>query len=151
MAALAVVAGVPVVSACSTANVGNINIIPKPELRPDWLSYSGHKEEFTLRPAGPDDLVGPDGRCAAAKVDPATDPAKGGIALQMTECDVVSRVGVPDRVELGTNERGERTVVLTYTRGLRPGAYRFAAGRLISIERVAEPVRPQKGARKKHT
>ena len=35
----------------------------------------------------------------------------GGIALEMTECDVVKRAGAPEQVELGTNERGERTVV----------------------------------------
>jgi hypothetical protein len=146
-------AGLTALAACST-DIGTINLIPKPELRPDWLSYSGHKEEFSLREAGAADLVGPDGQCAGGRqeqqpADPATGaPAAAGISLQMTECDVVNRIGTPDRVDLGANERGERAAVLTYTRGARPGIYRFAAGRLMSIERGAEapPERPKKAA-----
>ena len=52
-------AGLTALAACST-DIGSINIIPKTDLRPDWLSYSGHKEEFTLREAGAADVVGPD-------------------------------------------------------------------------------------------
>ena len=69
-----------------------------------------------------------------------------GIALQMTECEVVQRAGGPDGIEFGS-EGGERSVVLTYTRGARPGIYRFAGGRLYSIERAPEPpdaAKPQK-------
>src|SRR5215475_886807 len=99
------VAGLTVLAGCST-ELGSINIIPKPELRPDWLSYSGHKEEFTLREAGAADLVGPDGQCSSARQEQAVDPASGtpaaGISLQMTECDVVNRIGTPDRVDLGS-------------------------------------------------
>ena len=100
---------------------------------------------------GQDDLVGPDGQCAGGRQEQAPDPnlpAGGGISLQMTECDVVNRIGTPDRVDLGSNERGERAAVLTYTRGARPGVYRFAGGRLVSIERGAEaaPERPKKAA-----
>jgi hypothetical protein len=145
-------AGLTALAACST-DIGSINIIPKTDLRPDWLSYSGHKEEFTLREAGAADLVGPDGQCPAGRQEQPADPAAGtpaavGISLQMTECDVVGRIGAPDRVDLGSNERGERAAVLTYTRGTRPGVYRFAGGRLVSIERGAEaaPERPKKAA-----
>jgi hypothetical protein len=145
-------AGLTALTACST-DIGSINIIPKPDLRPDWLSYSGHKEEFTLREAAAADLVGPDGQCAPGRQEQPADPAAGtpaavGISLQMTECDVVGRIGAPDRVDLGSNERGERAAVLTYTRGARPGVYRFAGGRLVSIERGAEaaPERPKKAA-----
>jgi hypothetical protein len=145
-------AGLTALAACST-DIGSINIIPKTDLRPDWLSYSGHKEEFTLREAGAADLVGPDGQCAGGRQEQATDPAAGtpavvGISLQMTECDVVGRIGTPDRVDLGATERGERSAVLTYTRGARPGVYRFSGGRLTSIERGAEsaPERPKKAA-----
>src|SRR5262249_19822355 len=135
-------AGLTALAGCST-DIGSINIIPKADLRPDWLSYSGHKEEFTLREAGAADLVGPDGQCAGGRQEQAVDaasgaPAAAGISLQMTECDVVNRIGTPDRVDLGSNERGERAAVLTYTRGARPGIYRFAGGRLTSIERGAE-------------
>jgi hypothetical protein len=136
--------------------------------RPDWLTYSGGKEHFSLRPIGPEDLVSSEGQCAMSSEQAATqatamapleeadrgagaprDPLseappqapllQGGIALQMTECVVVRRAGAPERLEFGTNERGERTVVITYIRGDRPGVYRFAGGRLHSIERAPEP------------
>ena len=131
----------------------SINFIPKPDLKPDWLSYSGHKEEFTLRQAGAADLVGPDGQCAAARPEQAAEAAPGapaavGISLQMTECDVVGRLGTPDGVEFGSTPSGERSAILTYKRGARPGIYRFSGGRLTSIERGAEPApeRPKKAA-----
>lgn len=64
----------------------------------------------------------------------------GGIALDMTECQVVQRAGIiADRVEIGANERNERAVTLTFMRGERPGIYRFVAGRLVSIERGPTP------------
>ena len=147
---LALAAAVPALAACAS---GGVNLIPTPNLRPDWLSYSGHKEEFTLRQAGPADLVGPEGQCAAGRPEQAAEaapgaPAAGGISLQMTECDVVNRLGTPDRVEFGSTERGERSAILTYSRGARPGIYRFSGGRLTSIERGAEPApeRPKKAA-----
>jgi hypothetical protein len=127
------------------------------------MSFSGHREEFSLRPPGPEDLVGPEGQCAGLAQSQVEDqsgetaqmPAvQGGIALQMTECDVVRRAGAPERVELGANERRERAVVLTYARGPRPGVYRFAGGRLYSIERGPEPPAParqQKAAAKKRS
>ena len=146
-------AALPLLAACSS-DLGSINIIPNGSLRPDWLSYSGHKEEFTLREAGPADLIGPDGQCAAAPgrqqqaAEATPETAAVGISLQMTECDVVGRLGTPNQVEFGTSPRGERSAVLTYTRGARPGIYRFTAGRLSSMERGAEPApeRPKKAA-----
>ena len=91
---------------------------------------------------------------AAAGVEgPATDPvtvpanssqALGGIALEMTECDVVKRAGAPEKVELGTNERTARSLTLTYIHGTRPGIYGFVAGRLVTIERAPEPPEPAK-------
>jgi len=73
-----------------------------------------------------------------------------GIALQMTECEVVRVAGYTDRVEIGGNDRGQRAVTLTYLTGNRPGIYRFIDGRLASMERVAEQPqqrKPQKAAR----
>ena len=72
-----------------------------------------------------------------------------GIALDMTECDVVKRAGQPEKVDFGTNERSERTVVLTYIRGPRPGIYRFAAGRLTIVERAPEPPAPPRQQQRK--
>jgi hypothetical protein len=150
MGALALVALAPVIAGCSGDGLSGINVIPKTSevMRPDWLSYSGGKEEFSLRPTGPADLVSPEGQCAGAEPDPNAEPgtlptpAQGGVSLQMTECEVVRRAGTPERVEFGSNERGERAVVLIYTRGVRPGVYRFAGGRLVSIERGPEPAAP---------
>jgi len=161
MGALALAAAAPVIAGCSGDSFSGVNMLPKASdvMRPDWLSYSGGKEEFSLRAVRPADLVGPEGQCAsAAGPDPSGEPgalpaAQGGISLQMTECEVVRRAGVPERVDLGANERGERSVVLTYSRGLRPGVYRFASGRLVSVERGPEPAptRPQPKAKKKQT
>jgi hypothetical protein len=139
----------PFMAACSS-DIGTINVVPKPTdiLRPDWTSFSGHKEEFDLRPPGPQDLVSPEGYCPATTAQspagssgdlPEQAVIQGGIALQMTECDVVRRAGTPDRTEVGSNTGGERTVVLTYTRGPRPGVYRFVRGRLYSVERAPQP------------
>src|SRR5262245_19403212 len=155
VAALAMCA--PLIGACSS-DMGAPSSTKPDVLRPDWLSFSGHKDEFTLRPPGSQDLVNADGQCAAAAVQPVADPSadptmpalvQGGIALQMTECDVVRRAGSPDRVEAGANERGERSVVLTYMRGPKPGVYRFVGGRLASVERGQEAPAPARQQGKK--
>ena len=39
----------------------------------------------------------------------------GGIALGMSECDVVFRAGQPTAVQIGKNPNGDRTAVLTYS------------------------------------
>ena len=96
------------------------------------------------------DLVGPEGQCAAAAGQGFAEPgrsggraaaplAAGGIALQMTECDVVRRAGVVDKVEFGVNERGERAVVLTYRQG-------SVAGRVPVRRRTAGVDRARAGA-----
>ena len=119
--------------------------------KPDWTTYSGNKNEFTLRPVTAADLVGPDGQCAPAAgcgrgrartsrcCRRARRRSRAAIVLQMTECDVVRRAGLAEKVDLGAGERGERAVVLTFTRGPWPGIYRFAGGRLVSIERLPGP------------
>lgn len=91
--------------------------------------------------------------------DPVTTPDSpalvvGGIALGMSECDVVKRAGRPEKVVIGQNERAERTLVLTYIGNTRPGIYNFVSGRLSAIERVDEPpppkpARPAKSAKPK--
>ncbi|MBX9773165.1 MAG: DUF2845 domain-containing protein [Xanthobacteraceae bacterium] len=134
----------------SLSDVASVNLVPKVTnlSRPDWLTYSGSKDEFTLRPVTAADLITEGGQCAmaASEAQAASDdgmqqqPAlvAGGIALQMTECDVVRRAGAPEQLQIGANERGERSVVITYIRGPRPGIYRFTAGRLASIERAPD-------------
>jgi hypothetical protein len=134
------------IGACSTdMNLSDLDPSRKIAVltRPAWLTYSGHEQEaLTLRPVAETDLIGREGQCAAGPGGAATgEPGQmqTGIALQMTECEVVSRAGSPDNIEFGVNERGERALALTFMRGPRPGIYRFAAGRLYSIERGPEP------------
>ena len=104
-----------------------------------------------LRPVTANDLVGANGACPPAPVaaapapspvagqpgaisaDSAAAPPLGGsIALGMTECEVVYRAGAPSSVQFGSNPNGDRTAVLTYDGGPRPGIYRFERGRLYS-------------------
>lgn len=80
----------------------------------------------------------------APALPPQVRSGPSGIGLQMTECEVVRVAGYTDRVEIATNERGQRSVTLTYLSGARPGIYRFIGGRLASMERVAEPPQPKK-------
>lgn len=148
VAMLAAVAGSCAPS--SMGEIGSVNLLPKVGnlARPDWLTYSGSKDAFTLRPVSAADLVSAEGQCAmatAGAADPSPDGAaaepamvSGGIALQMTECDVVRRAGAPEQLQIGAEASGERSVVITYARGPRPGIYRFTAGRLTSVDRVPE-------------
>jgi hypothetical protein len=148
-------------AACSAdMGLNNVTFTPPSEQsrsKPDWATFSGAKTEFTLRPVTQADLVGPEGQCApapgqqasAAPGEPVLPPSvptvQGGIALQMTECDVVRRAGAADKVDIGANERGERAVTITFTRGPWPGIYRFDSGRLTSVERVNAPAPAPKG------
>lgn len=103
------------------------------------------------RPVSAADLITAEGYCAGmapgdanaltdatATAGAAPVPATGGIGIGRTECDVARVAGQPDNVSIG-NEAGGRVTVLTYVRGPRPGIYRFTAGRLVSMERGAEP------------
>ena len=124
------------------------------------MSVTGFKEK-QLAPVTAADLVDAGGRCAGggpamaagapdsgrpmaesgtASPSPEEQLLPGGVALGMTECDVVHHAGAPERVEIGAGESNERTATLTYTQGPRPGIYHFAEGRLKSMERAPEPV-----------
>jgi len=52
-------------------------------------------------------------------------------------------MGPTANVETEPNKGGERRLTMTYTSGVRPGIYRFAGGRLKSIERGATPDEPK--------
>jgi hypothetical protein len=120
-------------------------------------------------PVSPEDEVDAAGRCGIAQTPQAEGSAgtvagnpgaaasalpteqgvvPGGIALGMTECQVVAHAGQPGQVDVGAGDKGERKVVLTYMSGPWPGVYTFAAGRLKVIDRVTQP-EPAKPARKK--
>jgi hypothetical protein len=132
---VAVAVLVPLVAACSS-DISSIKILPKAGAF-ESLSLGNAPQTAELRPVSAEDIVGPQGQCAGTAQD--TGAAQGGIALQMTECEVVKRAGTPENVELGTTERGERAATLTYISGPRPGIYRFTAGRLYAIDRAQEP------------
>jgi hypothetical protein len=120
-------------------------------------------------PITPNDLVAANGSCpppAAVQQAPAAAPAAnqpggapaatdtgtllgGGIALGMSECDVVFRAGAPNNVEIGKNPNGDRTAVMTFNSGPRPGIYHFEAGALMEVEQVQTAPAPAQTAKKK--
>jgi hypothetical protein len=63
----------------------------------------------------------------------------GGVALGMSECDIVFRAGAPTAVQLGRSPNGDRTATLTFNDGPRPGIYRFERGALVEMDRVQQP------------
>ena len=67
---------------------------------------------------------------------------QSGVALAMTECQVVQRTGAPERIDISA-EGPERISTMTVTRGSSPGLYRFRGGRLVSIERIDVPAPPK--------
>ena len=93
----------------------------------EWNPYSKASmsvpSTFTRPAATAADYVNADGSCAHA---------------------VVRILGAPEKIDIGANERGERSAQLLYNRGDRPGRYYFTAGVLTQIERVAEPTPPPK-------
>ena len=119
------------------------------------------------KPITASDLVDSNGACPApaAQPSPSTGPANqaaggppaadpnsflgGGVALGMSECDVVYRAGQPNSVQLGKNPNGDRTAVLTFNAGPRPGIYHFEHGALMEIEGVPVPPAAPKIAKKK--
>jgi hypothetical protein len=113
-------------------------------------SDAGSSTKVLSFTAGPqaNPQVTPQSNSAAPPTTPgaagATRPAERGVALGMSECDVVRIAGYTDRIELVANERGQRRVVLTYAQGPHAGIYRFVSGRLTSIERGAEAPAPAK-------
>jgi hypothetical protein len=143
------------VGACSTFDFDSFRAPDLSIVTPRTMSSLREK---ALPPVTADDLISTDGQCAGVVTGPDPNiPADqqqpnmpmlpSAVALDMTECDVVKRAGQPEKLDFRTNERGERTAVLTYIRGPRPGIYTFTAGRLTSIERAPEPPPPPKPTR----
>lgn len=127
------------------------------------LSVTNYREKV-LPPVAAEDLVDASGRCAGAFVPAGSDPASAqgavplpeagvpmipsAISLEMSECDVVKRAGVAQRVEIGASGPGGRSVTMTYLTGDRAGVYTFADGRLKSMERGPDQAPPPKVAKK---
>ena len=137
--------------------------------KPDWAVASAGDMSAPLTPTtaiASEELVGADGRCApspkaAAAAPPPPDrpvgsisgdlarapmaapvsntPLLGGVALGMSECEVVRRAGPPSNVNISAaGEQGGRRVVLTYSGGTWPGIYTFDAGRLKVVDRAPD-------------
>lgn len=148
----------PAPAANSTAKLSDVFATP------DWAKFTKSSKPLVQRTVTPNDLIGADGSCAAAagqatalaetdgsvpetntealQGQGALPQVSGGIALAMTECEVVQRAGMPTQFEIGADGQ-ERVTTITYTQGLWPGFYRFRGGRLASIERVAVPEPPK--------
>jgi hypothetical protein len=75
-------------------------------------------------------------------------PVLGGVALGMTECQVVRRAGQPSNVSIGANAKYGRSVTLAYLTGTWPGIYHFADGRLKEIDRAPDAAQPPSKAKK---
>ena len=142
-----------VLGSCSGPDLSQISV-PKVDssifVTPNFNEFQ--KREQALGAIGPQDLVDASGRCAAAASAQTADVAGGGqagagttpaaqlsgrpIVLKMSECDLVGTAGAPQDIQIGANERGDRTVTLEYKAGIHAGIYRFVSGRLVSVERV---------------
>lgn len=146
--------------------------------REDGSGSMGTSKNFSLGPSGPaspDELVSPDGSCAAAAAEtpgPASPaapqvgsmagdlagspmpaggeaPILGGVALGMSECQVVRRAGMPSNIAISMAENNERRAVLTYAGGQWPGIYTFDSGRLKVVDALPEAQKPKPVAKKK--
>jgi hypothetical protein len=120
------------------------------------------------RPITANDLVNSNGSCPPPAVAPAPPPAPGqavapaapvdtsallggGIALGMSECDVVFRAGQPSSVQIGSLPNGERTAVLTFDSGARAGIYHFERGTLREMDMLPMAAAPPQAIKKKST
>jgi len=102
------------------------------------------KPAATTGSAPPPDRLEPEGGVGAMPSGPAL---LGGIALGMTECQVVRRAGTPSNVAIGAAGKGERKVVLSYLGGNWPGIYHFRSGRLKEVD--AAPTQDQPATKTK--
>jgi hypothetical protein len=130
--------------ACSAdLSVNSVTLKPETVLNPSgWTTISVPLKNNP-------NLLTAEGQCSAAGSD--QEPVPLGIALHMTECQVVRLAGPVEKFELGSDSRDQRLLVLTYLQGPHPGIYRFSGGRLVVIERTpsrAEASPPKRRAAK---
>jgi hypothetical protein len=130
-------------------------------------TYSQLDEAKMDRPITANDLISANGACPRPAVPTAAQTASGspdasaanspdtaallggGVAIGMSECDVVARLGQPTAVNIGRGPNGDRAVALTFNSGPRPGVYRFAGGKLKEMDHVELPSPPPEPAKKK--
>ena len=117
-------------------------------------TYAQLDEAKRDRPVTPNDLVDANGACPRFAMPAPAPPAPGGaeastaataetpgvlgagVAIGMSECEVVAHLGAPNAVNISRTPGGERAAALTFNSGPRPGVYRFAGGRLNEMDRV---------------
>ncbi len=144
---------------------------------PKKLDVSGRKGGYTFselqetrqrqRPITANELVNSNGSCPPPAVAPAPPPAPGqpaaatpppadtaallggGVALGMSECDVVFRAGQPSSVQIGGLPNGDRTAILTFDSGARAGIYHFQRGALREMDALPMAAAPPKAVKKK--
>jgi hypothetical protein len=131
--------------ACSAdLNLNNVTFKPENVLNPSaWTTFSVPLKKDP-------DLLSAEGKCSAA--GPDQEAVHLGIALHMTECEVVRLAGPAEKLEFGSDSRSQRLLVLTYLQGPHSGIYRFRDGRLVVIERApsrTETSPPKRGGSKK--
>jgi len=142
--------------------------------REDGSGTMATAKNLSLGPSGPvspEDFVNPDGSCAPAapEANPSAAaqppggggpadasmsagmdaPILGGVALGMSECQVVRRAGMPGNVAITLAENNERKTVLTYPGGQWPGVYTFTSGRLKVVDALPEAQKPKPVAKRK--
>jgi hypothetical protein len=153
--AVCVAAAAFVVASCQIPDFNQFQA-PKLDINamipPDQNQFA--RKQRTLQPIGPSDLVDGSGTCVgtpapAVASEQASDPQQTtaaqppatpprGIALEMTECEVVRAAGRPAEVQISADQHGERMVIMIFPQPEKP-TYRFVAGRLKVVERGAEP------------
>jgi hypothetical protein len=163
-AALAALAALAMLAALGGCADNNFDLASSWFSRPFDLSaskggytYSNLSETKQEHPITANDLVDANGACprlaAPAPMQPGSIEGDslvgGGVAIGMSECDVVARLGQPNAVNLGRSPNADRTAVLTFNSGPRPGIYRFTGGRLMEMDRVEAPPPPPEPAKKK--
>ena len=140
------------------------------------LDFGGQKGGYTFselqetrqqqRPITANDLVNANGSCPPPAAPQPAPPAPGqasappapvdtaallggGVALGMSECDIVFRAGQPSAVQIGKLPNGDRTAVLTFDSGPRAGTYRFERGALKELDALPVAAAPPPVAKKK--
>jgi hypothetical protein len=176
LSALAALAAAAVLSGCGAFD-SNEKWFAKPfdiSGRSAGYSFSELSEtKKQQRPITANDLVNAAGACPAqatpvAAGPPAPPPAPAaaaapgaaagdastllvgsGIALGMSECEVVSRAGQPSSVQIGSLPNGDRMATLSFAAGPRAGVYHFVRGALTEMDAVAAPPAAPQVAKKK--
>ncbi len=165
---LAALAMAGVLGGCGDTGLDTSTLFRKPidvAGRTSGYTYSDLAETRRSGPVTDADLVDANGSCPAAAPPPQAAPggpaggpgAPGadasalgeGVGLGMTECEVVARAGPPNGVQLGRNPNGDRTAVISYQSGPRPGIYHFERGRLMQMDRVEVAAPAPQPAKKK--